>query len=323
MAISYNKVDIRGNALEPIFEEILFQNPTINEGLVDFRDKIKAGTIITDNLNSVQMQAYTTGTPTSSGTMSFNDVEVTPVKVMFYNTFETDSLRPTRFNSSMPDGAWNTMSTDFEKLVMSNISKSISNDAEKKFWKGITSTTKSAVATAGTASYTSRELSYVSSSDVSFFDGILTKLITSTSTVKVAGTTITTSNINDEYKKLYQAILPVVLNSDEQPFIYAPYSHKQLINVFNISATYRDLFQVDINSNKYFYSGVEIKFLPFPENVMIVDRKSNLLWLTDLMSDINNIQVDKVSNPSDQLFYKVVFTELAHVAQPQYSVLYI
>lgn len=46
MAISYSTaVDIRGVAVEPILEEVLFANKTIADGYVTFNTDIKAGTI--------------------------------------------------------------------------------------------------------------------------------------------------------------------------------------------------------------------------------------------------------------------------------------
>ena len=48
MAISYTPVDIRGEAIEPILEEVLFANKTIADGYVTFNDNIKAGSIFTN-----------------------------------------------------------------------------------------------------------------------------------------------------------------------------------------------------------------------------------------------------------------------------------
>ena len=48
MAISYTPVDIRGEAIEPILEEVLFANKTIADGYVTFNDNIKAGSIFTE-----------------------------------------------------------------------------------------------------------------------------------------------------------------------------------------------------------------------------------------------------------------------------------
>jgi len=42
MAITYNVVNIKGVAAEPIIEELLFENETIAKGLVTFEDDVKA-----------------------------------------------------------------------------------------------------------------------------------------------------------------------------------------------------------------------------------------------------------------------------------------
>ena len=42
MAITYNSVDFRGVAAEPIIEELLFENDTIANGLVTFEEDVKA-----------------------------------------------------------------------------------------------------------------------------------------------------------------------------------------------------------------------------------------------------------------------------------------
>jgi hypothetical protein len=42
MPITYNSLDIRGVAAEPIIEEILFENKTIADDLVTFETDIKA-----------------------------------------------------------------------------------------------------------------------------------------------------------------------------------------------------------------------------------------------------------------------------------------
>ena len=41
MAITSNSIDIKGVAVEPIIEEVLFQNNTLNKGLVTFEDDVK------------------------------------------------------------------------------------------------------------------------------------------------------------------------------------------------------------------------------------------------------------------------------------------
>lgn len=332
MAISATIVDIRGKAFEPIIEEILFENKTVADNLVAFETDVKAETIFTENVNIATMQAYTSGTPTSSGTLGLTDVSVTPTKVMFYQEFDMNTLRTSRFKRDMKKGAWNTASGEFERTVLAAYGKAISYDAELKFWSGITSATKTAIAAltpgTGQTSVGAAEQTWAAAQTASLVDGVVAKMIYNNGAlgtrIKRLGTTITSSNIAAEYAKVYGDIPAVVLNAaSEKPYIYAPYSHKQLINIYNISATYRDLFSVDMKADKYFYNGIEIKFVPLPENCMIAALPSHLVWCTDLLADIQYMEINKVANNRDDQFIKTVFTQAAHVVNQRYNVLYL
>jgi len=81
MAISATIVDIRGKAYEPILEELMFENKTISESLVSFETDVKNETIFTENVNTVALQAFSSGAPTSSGTFTITDVAGTPYQV--------------------------------------------------------------------------------------------------------------------------------------------------------------------------------------------------------------------------------------------------
>ena len=63
MAISATIVDLRGVAVQPIIEEILFANDTVNKNLVSLATDIKADTIFTENDNTVTAQAFASGAP--------------------------------------------------------------------------------------------------------------------------------------------------------------------------------------------------------------------------------------------------------------------
>lgn len=331
MAISATIVDIRGKAYEPILEELLFENKTVAENLVSFETDVKNETIFTENTNTVAMQTYASGAPSSSGTFTITDTAVTPTKVMYYHEFDPNALRSSRFKRTMKPGAWEIMSTEFERTVMAAYGKEISYDAELKFWSGLTSATQTAIAAltpgAGQGSVGAAEQTWAAAQTASLVDGVVGKMIYNNGAlgtrVKVAGTTITSSNIATEYGKVYAAIPAVVLAQTEKPFIYAPHSHKQLINIFNVTATYRDLFAVDLKADKYFYNGVEIKFVPLSENVMIAAKPSNLIWCTDLLADINKMEINKIANNREDMFVKHIFTLAAHVARQSNNVLYI
>jgi len=188
--------------------------------------------------------------------------------------------------------------------------------------------------TAGTAqtSVGSAEQTLVAATTAGLFDGVITTMIYNNGAVggrvKVAGTTITSSNIATEYGKVYAAIPAKVLNGDggEAPYLYAPYSHKQLINIYNVTATYRDLFSVTglgTDAEKYFYNGVEIQFVPVPENVIVCAIPTHIMWLTDLQSDMSELKIDKIANNREDMFVKAIFTEYAHVIRQSMNVLYV
>lgn len=330
MAISATIVDIRGKAYEPIIEEILFENKTISDNLVAFETDVKAETIFTENANTVAMQAYTSGAPSASGTIGLTDVAVTPAKVMYYDEFDMNTLRASRFKRDMKPGAWNTASSEFERVVLAAYGRSIALDAEIKFWNAITSATKTAIAAltpgTGQTSVGAAEQTWAAAQTGGLFDGVVAKMIYNNGAlgkrVKVAGTAITSSNIADEYAKVYAAIPAEVMNSNAgAPYIYAPFAHKQMINVYNISQTYRDKFSVE--GQRYYYLGVEIKFVPLPANCMIASLPQHLVWCTDLLSDVNYLEVNKIANNRDDQFIKNVFTLTSHVVNQKFNVLYL
>jgi len=338
MAIVYNVVDIKGVAAEPIVEEILFENSTIADGLVSFEEDVKAETIFSEASATATMQAYTSGVPTSAGSLNMFDTAVTPVKVQFYQEFDPNSLRFSRLKRSIKAGAWEIMSTEFERIVIGGLyAKQISLDFERKFWNNVTAATKTAVAalTAGApnASVGAAEKTLIAATTAGLFDGVIAKMIYNASNptataglgtrIKVAGTTITSANVKAEYDKLYAAFLPEVLASKD-PFIYAPKSHKQLINIYNNDATqYKSAFSVNDAKTTYYFNGVEIKFVPIPENVMIGAVKDNLIWCTDLQSDINKMEINKIANNREDMFIKTNATIAAHVVNQKFNVLYV
>ena len=331
MAITASIVDIRGKAYEPIIEEILFENKTVSENLVSFETDIKSESIFTENVNTVTMQPFTSGIPTSAGTLGVVDTMITPVKVLYYNEFDMNSLRSSRFKRDMKAGAWNTASNEFEKTVLASYGKLISYDAEKNFWSGITAATQTAIAAltagGGNGSIGAAEKAWAAAQTAGQVDGVIARMMYNNALlgtrVKVAGAVISAANIATEYAKAYAAIPAVVINaSAEKPYLFAPYSHKQFINIYNVSATYRDLFSVDMKADKYFYNGIEIKFVPLTENTIIAAIPSNIVWCTDLTSDISYMEVNKIANNREDMFIKNVFTLFAHVVNQKYNVLY-
>lgn len=339
MAIVYNKVDIKGVAAEPVIEEILFENNTISKGLVTFETDVKAETIFTEASATATLQEFVCGIPTSSGALSAFDSVVTPKKGMFYQEFCPDNLRFSRFKRDMAAGAWNVFSSEFERVLIGGIyAKKISLALENEFWNGATAATQTAVAalTAGTpnASVGTEEKALVAGLTPSQIDGIVTKMIYNDSNatqtgalgarIKVKGTAITAANIKAEYDKIYALIPAEVLAGTEQPIIYAPKSHKQMIvQANNVVSDFNKPFDVDASAQNIYFLGLRVEFVPTPEKVVIVALKSHLFWVTDLESDVNTMKVDKIAENREDMFIKNVMTIGAHVANQKFNVLYV
>lgn len=339
MAITYNSVNYRGKAAEPIVEELLFENATIAKALVTFEEDVKAETIFTEATATATLQAYTSGVPTSAGSLTAFDVAVTPTKVQFYQEFDPNTLRFSRFKRDMKPGAWEIMSSEFEQLVIGGLyAKQISNAFEYEFWNGATAATKTAVAalTAGTAntSVGAAEKTKVAALASSQIDGILVKMIYNDSNasatagvgtrIKVAGTTLTAAVLKAEFDKVYTAIPAVALNGAEKPVIYAPQSVKQMIvQANNVTTDYTKPFNADASYENIYFNGLKVEFVPLPENVLIAALKSHLIWATDLAADVNVMQIDKIALNREDMFLKNNMTLAAHVVNQKFNVLYV
>lgn len=339
MPITYNRVDIRGVAAEPIIEEILFENQTIAKGLVTFETDVKAETIFTEASATATFQEFTCGIPTSAGELSAFDSVVTPKKGMFYQEFCPDNLRFSRFKRDMASGAFNNTSSEFERIVIGGIyANKISLALENEFWNGATVATKATVAAltagAGNNAVGAAEKTLVASLTLNQIDGIVTKMIYNNSNatqtaglgtrIKVAGAVLTTANIKAEFDKIYAAIPAEVLAGTEQPIIYAPKSVRQMIVAANnVVGDFNKPFDVNPSATEFFFNGLAIEFVPTPNNVVIVALKSHLFWVTDLASDNNTMKIDRIAENREDMFIKSVLTIGAHVANQKFNVLYV
>lgn len=337
MAITGTQVDIRGAAVEPILEEVLFANKTISEGYVTFASDIKAGTIMTETGVDVTAQLYTGSALSSSGSMTVNDRIITPTKLEYKQTFLQEALRAGRFGRSMNPGAFNIESSEFASVVLAQYAPNVSQDAENIFWGGITSTTKTAIAAltpgAGQGSITAATQTAVASLTAGLVDGVFAKVLYDNSAlggyIKVTGTTVTSSNIAAEIGKIFLAIPSENLEDTVSPTaIYCPRAWKQLCYNANntVGAAQQVNFQIsgnDFNSAKVYYNGVELIFVPTPNNLMAyAQRKAAIFFCTDLLDDVNRFIVDKLTADSDVQFVRTIYTLAAHVGQASKGVLY-
>lgn len=318
-AISYSSPTvITGEVYEEVFNEVLFINNTIKKGLVRFIDNVKANIPIKTLSVTVADQAYTSGNPTSSGTLTPGDKLITPVKRMFYQEFDYETLRGTAWGQKMKPGAFEIVDDDFTNAALALVAPKQSLLVESIFWNGATSATKTAVAAltpgTGQSSVGTAEQTYVAAATSRPIDGIVTKLIYNTgavgSRVKVAGTTLSASNIKTEVDKVYAAIPTKLLQPENMDdlVIFMPYSCIAFINAYNNTPTnFKDAF-ISVGKNEFTYNSIKIEFVPIPDNCMIAGKAMDFVWATDLMDDENFIKVDKIGNNREDFFMKTAYT---------------
>ena len=336
MAISYTSVDIRGKATEEILEEVLFANKTVSEGYVTFATDIKAGTIITEAGVDVTAQLYTGSALGSSGSMNITDRIITPTKLEYKQTFLQEALRAGRFGRSMNPGAFNIESSEFASTVLAQYAPNVSQDAENIFWGGITAAQQVSIAAltpgAGQGSMTAATQTAIAALTPGLVNGVFSKILYDNSAlggyIKVTGTTVTAANIATQVGLIYAAIPAENLADTVSPTaIYCPRAWRQLARIANnsVGAAQQINFEFDSMAAdaKCFYNGVELIFVPTPNNLMAyAQRKAAIYWCTDLTDDINRFVVDKLTADSDVQFVRTIYTLAAHVGQASKGVLY-
>lgn len=178
-----------------------------------------------------------------------------------------------------------------ESAVMFHLQNSLSQDIERIIWGGSGNTV------AGVQ------------------DGIVDKALASSTSIKITGQTIDATNVLGEIEKVYNAIPNVVLNDGE----FDP--EKAAVKIFvnmDIMRYLRQALSTVATSNqvilpsfaveggKIFYLGVEIVVVGLPANTMIAASKDNLVFVTDLLSDTQEIRAQFGNDLKDEsiLFVK-------------------
>ena len=173
-----------------------------------------------------------------------------------------------------------------ESAVMFHLQNSLANDIERIIWGGSSGNTVAGVQ-----------------------DGIVDKALASADTIKVSGQTIDATNVLGEIQKVYDAIPNVVLNDGE----FDP--EKAAVKIFVDMNTMRYLRQAlstvptnyqvilpsfAIEGGRIFYMGVEIVVVGLPANTIVAASKDNLVFITDLLSDTQEIRAQFGNDLKDE-----------------------
>jgi len=306
--------------LEAIQSELYADSKTLRDRVIDIQEGFKSGADVYESKVSVTMKAGSTDAVTADGSIGLG-VQKTGValkSIEYSDVIDDAVLFGTRFEKSMAAGAFNQVSSEFDKKVLIQVAPAIGEDLENHLWNGATTATKAAIASATGLSASFKAT--VAAMPTSEFDSIPVRALYNDSnsktvagagvadTVKLTGTTITSANIAAEYSKLYAGAPDKVINAtSSEPRIFAPLAHRQLIKIANnsVGAAQQINFLVEGSgaNEKISYNGVAIEFHPLI-NMTILTLPEYLKVLLDLSGDASYLEVDKMANGAQKRYLK-------------------
>lgn len=344
MAISFSGTKLPQSELAEIQKELYSNWGTFRDMDVDIQENHKSGTEVYESKVSVNMAAYSSAAITAgSDVLKVDRTPVVTTKVQFKDVIDYNTLLDTRFERSMAQGAFNLVSTEFDNAVLQDITPAISQAMENAVWNGATSAQKTAIAAltpnAAQGSISAGAQTLAAAMPTTLFNSLPATILYNYSQSKEtpgAGlgdykkvltiSAITSATIAAEYGKLYAQIDPVVIaDLNNQPVIYAPLAHRQLMRIANnavgAAQQINFLFDSDKNDAKCYYNGIEVKFKPLV-GFMIASNPKYLKVLMDLASDMSVLETGQMANGAEQMYYSNVQNIATWVTNQRYIVLY-
>lgn len=148
-----------------------------------------------------------------------------------------------------------------------------------------------------------------SSKDPNLFDGMETLLLKSTQAAQLKGEAITDANVLGAFEKTYDALSEDVLQAEDTGtlFFFTSYGVRRKIvkalsakNNQNVTNNW-DIDKTDVKNPRVYYLGVEV--VPVKgigkNTIILIDGPTNALLLTDLMSDLEQVEMGQFPKPND------------------------
>jgi hypothetical protein len=232
------------------------------------KSKIKLAQL---NIGSILQAADCSFSNTGEGTLAQKSFEVEPIKInLSYckRTFETNYLSQLlRPGSNNPE----VMPPSVEAFLLSEVSNKVSADLEQLVWKGNTAT----------ASY-----------PLSLADGLEKQFLADAAVIDVASTTLSAANIIAQISLVYNAIPAQIL--DEAVIMVGSAAYRFYRQA--LAAASAEAYYMQDHSELRFLGIQVIEAKGMSANRMVAARLSNLLLLTDLISDFEAVQILPQSN---------------------------
>lgn len=341
MAVNFTGVKTAQTEYEEIITTLYADSPTFRGDTIELVEGHKSG------MDIYESSAEITFTEANYGPVTTDNVNLKSQKsVVNLKTFNVEgiidesSLLSTRFEKSMAAGAYNVISDEFDRKVLIQVQPAVAEKLEAWVWNGATAATKTAIAAltpgAGQGSISAGAQALVAAMPTTLFDSIPATMLYNDSQsktvpgaglgeyIKVAGTTVTPSNIVAEYVKIYNSIDDklLVLTGDQAPVIFAPKEHYKIIkNVNRVQGVALQENFVGTGFNDMSFNGVEIRFVDL-KSFVIVAQPMNLKLVMDLLSDSSQLIIEKEANASTRRILKLINSMTTWVVRQKFNILY-
>lgn len=341
MAITYTGTKTEAGEYAEIVQEIYADSPTFRGETIELVEGHKSGLDVYESSAEITFSAANYGPVTADNVNLKAQKSIVNLKTFnVEGIIDESSLKGTRFEKSMKAGAYNVVSDEFDQKVLIQVQPAVGAKLESWVWNGATAATKAAIAAlvpgAGQGSVSAGAQALVAAMPTTLFDSVPATMIYNDSQskavpgaglgdyLKVAGTTITTANIVEEYVKKYNAIPNdvLVMTGDDAPVIFAPKAHYKLIKSVNRvqGAALQENF-VGNSFNDMYFNDVKIIFVDLV-GFAIVAQKMNLKLVMDLLSDSSQLIIEKEANASTRRILKLINSMTTWIVKQKYNVLY-
>jgi hypothetical protein len=242
------------------------------------KSKIKLANL---NIGNVLQPFSCSFNNTGEGTLSQKSFEVAPIAIQLSycaSTFETNYLSQLLRPGS--NGA-EVMPPSVEAFLMNEVSNKVSADLEQIVFKGNTAT----------ASY-----------PLSLADGLEKQFLSDGTVIDVTAATLSATNIIAQIGLVYNAIPAQIL---DEAVIMVPSTAYRFYRQALAAASAEAYFMQDHSELRYL--GIQvIEAKGMSNNRMVAARLSNLLLLTDLVSDFDDVKILPMANTTGEKTVRMI-----------------
>lgn len=150
------------------------------------------------------------------------------------------------------------------------------------------------------------------SKDPNQFNGMVKTLLSSTDAIQVAGQAFTEANVLGQLKKAYDAVPEDVLQAEDAGILnmFVSYKTRRLVRNALAEKSNQTMYPLwsleegDKKNPKIYYNSVEmVPVKGMDNNTAVIIAANNAFLLTDLMSDLENIELGQFPKPNESKIF--------------------